>query len=272
MARLNRRSHETPYFHVINRAAAKTPLFTNPRDYREFLAILREGLEKFPVPVIAYCVLANHWHLVVGPTGTTLLTRLMHWVSTTHAVRFRLRHKTVGEGPVYQGRFKSKGIEDAGVLIRTCRYVERNALTAGLVKRAQDWPWGSLGERRHGNPNVPLTGADFLLSDMWADYVNQNVTLAELLPRPVPKSQKTVENRYVPKTSKAVENRYVPSDAAKRPAARKGGQKRRRVVGGADHDQADAHVEGAKHFGVVKLTGALKPREERRHRPAAAVK
>src|SRR5262245_20140411 len=106
------------YCHVINRAAQRAPLFNKPREYREFLGILREGLERHPVPVVAFCVMSNHWHLVLGPTGSPSLSRLFHWVGTTHAVRFRMRTKTVGEGPVYQGRFKSHIIEEAGGLVR----------------------------------------------------------------------------------------------------------------------------------------------------------
>jgi len=175
MPRRPRSSLIPAYFHVINRAAAKAPLFLKPRDYREFLQILREGLTQHPAPVIAYCVLSNHWHLVIGPTGTERLSTLMHWVATTHAVRFRLRQKTVGEGPVYQGRFKSKEIEDAHALIRTCRYVERNALAAGLVRRAQDWPWASLADRRQARPTFPLKAAEFMASDSWMEFVNQDL-------------------------------------------------------------------------------------------------
>jgi len=173
MPRRPRTSAIPAYFHVINRAAAKAPLFVKPRDYRGFLQILREGLKLQPVPLISYCILGNHWHLVVGPTGTERLSLLMHWVATTHAVRFRLKHKTVGQGPVYQGRFKSKALEDGGAIIRTCRYVERNALAAGLVRRAQDWPWGSLADRRRDDPIVPLKDAQFLTSDSWMEFVNQ---------------------------------------------------------------------------------------------------
>jgi putative transposase len=225
---------------VINRAAAKAPLFTKPRDYREFLAILREGLKRHPVPIVAYCILANHWHFVIGPTGTNRLSSLMHWVSTTHAVRFRIRHKTVGHGPVYQGRFKAKGIDAAHILIQTCRYVERNALTAGLVRRAQDWPWGSLADRRQASPAVPLKTAHYLTSDAWVDYVNQMVTLDDLAQNPR--------------------------------LGAEGGPKRRDVFRRAHGDEADAHIEGAEHLGVVELAGALQPREQRRNRPAAAVK
>ena len=79
MPRRARTSSIPAYFHVINRAAAKAPLFLKPRDYREFLEILREGLKRHPVPVLAYCILSNHWHLVIGPTGTKRLSSLLHW-------------------------------------------------------------------------------------------------------------------------------------------------------------------------------------------------
>jgi putative transposase len=262
------------YFHLINRAAAKAPLFVKPREYREFLQILREGLRRHPVPVIAYCVLSNHWHLLIGPTGTKRLTLLMHWVSTTHAVRFRRRRETVGEGPVYQGRFKSKEIEDAASLVRIARYIERNALTAGLVRRAQDWPWCSLSDRRREDPAVPLKDAEFLGSDTWVDYVNQVVTVSEQVDkrRRMPKDPGPVENRPVPKTSRSVENRPVPNRAKNPRLGAKRGAERGGVVGRADGNEADTHVERAKHFGFVELAGALKPREQRRNGPAAAIK
>jgi putative transposase len=260
MPRRPRSSTARHYYHVINRAAGKSPLFTRSRDYREFLGILREGLAKHPAPLVAFCIMSNHWHLVVGPMGTKSLSRLMHWVSTTHAVRFRRRQKTLGEGPVYQGRFKSHPIEEAGSLVRICRYVERNALTAGLVRRAQDWPWGSLADRRRPDPTLPLTGASFLASDAWADHVNAVVTVKELLERPVPE------------TSKSVENRPVPHHAEAPGGGGKGGEKGVRAVRGAHGHEADAHVERAKHFRVVKLAGALKPGKQRRNRPTLAVK
>lgn len=259
MPRRPRSTVSKQYCHIINRAAGKAPLFARPRDYREFLAILREGLVRHPVPLLAYCLLPNHWHLITGPTGTQRLARLMHWVSTTHAVRFRRRHQTVGEGPVYQGRYKSMPVEDAASLVWICRYVERNALTAGLVRRAQDWPWGSLADRRQTKTAVPLTAAPFLASEAWAEHVNAVVTARERATRPVPK------------TSRSVENRPVPHHAEAPGGGTKGGGQRGRVLRSADGDQADTHVEGAEHFRFIKLAGALKPREQRRDRPAPAV-
>jgi REP-associated tyrosine transposase len=274
MPRRARSSVETCYCHVINRAAGRLPLFTRPRDYRAFLDILRDGLVMHPVPLIAYCVMSNHWHLVVGPTGTTSLSRLLHWVETTHAVRLHRHRKTLGEGPVYQGRFKAHLIEEAGGLVRTCRYVERNALTAGLVRRAQDWPWGSLAERRRIEPVLPLAGADFLSSDAWIHLVNAALTTRELTLQPIWRVTPTRRPRNVETAvTEPVESRPVPlcGNLAEPPGTGHG-QQLGSVLRGADQDQADAHVERAEHLRLVKLPRALKPRENRRHLPAFAIK
>lgn len=262
MPRRPRTSASSHYYHVINRSAGRSALFAKPRDYRQFLAILREGFRRHPVPLVAHCLLPNHWHLVLGPTGSASLSRLLHWVTTTHAVRLRLRRKTVGEGPIYQGRFKSHPIVEAGALVRICRYVERNALSAGLVRRAQDWPWGSLAERLRSDSSMPLTGAAFLSSDVWVEFVNARVTRREQLSTPVPKRSKSVENRPVP----------LP-DEAEAPGGRTERREQRvRMRRRAHDDQADAHVERPEHFRVVKLARLLQPREQRRHRPALAIK
>ena len=197
------RHHVTAsFFHVTNRGIRKAALFTRPRDYRAFLAVLDEGLQRFPVRLFSYCVLANHWHLVVAPVDVQALSCFMRWVSATHAIRWHHHRRTVGQGPVYQGRFFAAPIDDATQLIMTCRYVERNALSAGLVKRAQDWPWCSLAERLRSAPEVALVPAPFLLRSGWQDYVNAVITTRELLKRStsVPKCGNPVENTPVPLT------------------------------------------------------------------------
>jgi putative transposase len=101
---------------------------------------------------------------------------------------------------VYQGRFHARPIESSAELVRVCRYVERNALRAGLVERAQDWPWGSLSERLRRHSHLPLTSTPFLTSRAWIDHVNAPATARELLLTPTSgtKTVKTVENTSVP--------------------------------------------------------------------------
>jgi putative transposase len=262
------RSHlPTGYFHVLNRASRKAPLFKRPPDYRAFLEVLSQGLARHPVRLVAYCILSNHWHLILGPTDPSTLSRLMHWVTVTHAVRWHRRRKTVGQGPVYQGRFKSEVLESLEHLMRATRYVERNALRAGLVQRAQDWPWCSLSARFRPTPPVSLVSTPFLLSDAWIDYVNAPRTPSESL-RPGTSQAETVENRPDPLDAL--------DDLAEQPGGLAGVAERLEHfvgrVGRGDQHHADTHVERAKHLPVIDLSRALQPREERRNRPASAIK
>ena len=172
MPRRARSTQRASYFHVINRSVRRLVLFTQPADYRAFLSILSQALEQYPVRLIAYSVMPDHWHLVMGQTDPATFSRCLHWVTSTHAARLNRFRQSVGEGPVYQGRFTSVEIPAVGDLVRVCRYVERNALQAGLVRRAQDWPWASLSERLQPSQSVQLVNAPFLSTRAWADYVN----------------------------------------------------------------------------------------------------
>lgn len=157
MPRRAQSSQRASYFHVLNRNVRRPAFFTEPADYRAFLSILSEAVAQHPVRLIAYSLMPNHWHLVLGETDPLTLSRCLHWVSSTQ---------------VSQGRFTSMEIPAVGDLVRVSRYVEREALQAGLVRRAQDWPWCSLAERLQETPRVPLVNAPFLCSRAWTDYVN----------------------------------------------------------------------------------------------------
>jgi len=160
------------FFHVINRGVRKFPIFTRPPDYTAFLGVLADGLDRYPVRLVSYCVLSNHWHLVLHPETIATLSNFMRWVTATHAIRWHRRHQTVGQGPLYQGRFRAIPIESGAELFRVCRYVERNALAARLVQRAQDWPWCSLSQRLRLDSTIPLTVMPFLSTSAWSDHVN----------------------------------------------------------------------------------------------------
>ena len=218
MARRPRIEAATGFYHVVNRSVRKHPLFTQPGDYRAFINILAEGVVRFEAPLVAYCVLNNHWHLLFGPLGKMGLSKVMHWVSATHATRWHVAHQSTGLGPVYQGRFRSTPLHDIASLVPMSRYVERNAKSAGLVDRAEDWPWCSLAQRRAGSNDVPLMPAAFLTTVTWLEYVNATLTEREkareqarlaarrgLLERPVPKTPESVEKGPGPIRGKAVE-------------------------------------------------------------------
>jgi putative transposase len=90
----------------------------------------------------------NHFHLLLWPRGDGDLSRFMNWLTLTHTQRWHAHHHTTGSGHLYQGRFKSFPVQSDDHFLTVCRYVERNALRAGLTERAEAWRWGSLWRRR----------------------------------------------------------------------------------------------------------------------------
>lgn len=131
-------------FHVLNRGACRQVLFEDAFDYRAFIACIAWATDRIPVRLLAYCLMPNHFHLVVQPTEDGQLSRFMKSLEGTHSKRWHLHRQSTGHGAVYQSRFKAFPIQSDRHFYTVCRYVERNALRAGLVERAEDWPWGSL--------------------------------------------------------------------------------------------------------------------------------
>jgi putative transposase len=157
--------------HVINRAAHRVRLFGDASDYAAFERTLAEALEREPSRLLAYALMPNHWHLVLWPRGSELPS-LMHWLTMTHAKRWRERHESVGAGHVYQGRYRAIPVESDHHLLALLRYVEANALRAGLVDRAERWRWSSLPARCGEISRIPLSPWPFECPPDWADLVN----------------------------------------------------------------------------------------------------
>ena len=134
-------------YHVLNRGNGRMRLFHKDADFAAFERVLVEGLQRYPVDLLTYCLMSNHWHLVVRPRTDRALGQWLGWVGVTHVRRHHEHYHTRGGGHLYQGRFKSFPVQDDAHFLTVCRYVEANALRAGLVKRAEDWPWGGLAAR-----------------------------------------------------------------------------------------------------------------------------
>ena len=129
-------------YHVINRGNAQAVVFHKDADYQAFLELLRLACERLPMRVLAYCLMPNHFHLVLWPRLDGDLSRWMQWLLTAHVRRYH--HHYGSSGHVWQGRFKAFPIQQDEHLLTVLRYVERNALQARLVPRAQDWAWSSV--------------------------------------------------------------------------------------------------------------------------------
>jgi putative transposase len=137
-------------FHVLNRGVARMHLFEKTGDYQAFRDVLRETLEQSPMRICAYSLMPNHWHLLLWPEADGDLASFMQRLTITHVRRWQQHRGYAGLGHVYQGRYKSFPVENDEHFWTVARYVERNALRAQLVVRAEEWRWSSLWCHEHG--------------------------------------------------------------------------------------------------------------------------
>src|SRR5262245_29683195 len=148
MPRTARASVGDVAYHVINRGNGRMRVFHRDPDYAAFVRLLADANERFlrqtrtSMRVLCYCLMPNHFHLVLWPRRDGDLSRWMQWLLTAHVRRYhRLRGSS---GHVWQGRFKAFPIQQDEHLLTVIRYVERNPVRARLVKCTEDWPWSSL--------------------------------------------------------------------------------------------------------------------------------
>lgn len=169
-------------FHVLNRGVGKNQLFFTDQDYLAFERIIAETLTLRPMRILSYCLMPNHWHFVMWPENDDDLARFMHLLTVTHVTRWQKHYNKVGQGHVYQGRFKSFPVETDEYFYQVNRYAERNALRANLVDRAEDWRFGSLWLRQHGTAEqrALLSSWPMPHPSCWLEYVNEPASEAEL--------------------------------------------------------------------------------------------
>jgi len=169
-------------YHAVNRANGRTRIFAKDEDYQAFERILAEAVERTGTRLLAYCLMPNHWHLVVWPREDGELSRFLGWLTLTHTQRYHANRHTAGTGHLYQGRFKSFPVEDDPHYYTVARYVERNALRAGLVERAEDWRWGSLHRWLRGTDEEKALLAPWpcVRRPNWVAHVNAALTAKEL--------------------------------------------------------------------------------------------
>ena len=169
-------------YHVLNRAVGRLPLLQKPEDYAAFERVLAEAHHRCPIRLLAYCLMPNHWHMVLWPREDGELTAFVRWLTHTHTMRWHAHYHTTGTGHLYQGRFKSFPVQTDGHFLTVCRYVERNALRANLVRRAEDWRWCSLWCRRSGDDGTRAILADWPVDPPrdWLRAVNRPQSKTEL--------------------------------------------------------------------------------------------
>jgi putative transposase len=167
-------------YHVLNRGVARTRLFRSRKDYEAFQRCLIEAREKVPLRILGYCVMPNHWHLLLWPAADGELAKFMMQLTNTHVRRWLTAHDQVGTGHLYQGRYKSFATQSDEHLSTVDRYIARNALRAKLAARAELWPWSAIGQSLLPEElRVPLSATPVKRRDDWISWVNKPQTTAE---------------------------------------------------------------------------------------------
>ena len=166
-------------YHALNRGNARHDIFFKDEDFEAFERVVSEGLEKYPVDLICYQWMKNHWHMVLCPRANKAMSAFLGWVTMPHTQRYHAHYKTTGYGHVYQGRYKSFPVQDDEHFHVVCRYVERNALTAKVVQRAEDYRWGSLYNWNGGDSVIKISPWPVKRPPLWIDRVNQPLSEKE---------------------------------------------------------------------------------------------
>ncbi|MCK5000878.1 MAG: transposase [Anaerohalosphaera sp.] len=158
-------------YHVINRANGRLRIFKKKADFEAFERILAEGVERYAMRVCGYCIMGNHWHLVLWPRADGDMSQFMRWVTLTHTQRWHAAHGTVGIGHLYQGRYKSFPVQGNCHYLTVMRYVEANPLRAEIVDAAGDWPWSSFAVRMGLEKELPISRGPVALPANWPGLV-----------------------------------------------------------------------------------------------------
>jgi putative transposase len=177
MPRMARGLADGHVYHIINRGNCRQQVFHKNEDYQAFHELMKEAVERYPVAVYAYCLMPNHFHLLVSPERAKDLSTWMQWLMTSHVRRYHSYYKTSGH--VWQGRFKSFIVQQDSHLLNVVRYIESNPVRAGIVPSATEWLWSSHNCRNQSGTGF-LTKLPVRLLEKWTEYVDQPQTESEL--------------------------------------------------------------------------------------------
>jgi putative transposase len=178
MPRVARALADNHIYHVLNRGNGRQEVFHKDGDYEAFINLMKQAKERYSVKIFAYCLMPNHFHMVVMPDKGEQLSRWMQWLTTSHVRRYHRHHGSSGH--IWQGRFKSFIIEQDEHLLMVSRYVEGNPVRADLVKSAKEWLWSSHNERIHKSNSPFVDNVPIELPADWERYVDRPLTESEL--------------------------------------------------------------------------------------------
>jgi REP element-mobilizing transposase RayT len=140
MSRPLRIQYPDAWYHVMSRGRRGEKVFEGKNDYNAFIDLLKELVEDFNVNIAAYCLLSNHYHLLVQ-TPDANISRSMRHLNGVYTQRFNRMH--LCDGQLFRGRYKSIIVDGDSYLLELLRYIHRNPLEAGIVDKLNKYTWSS---------------------------------------------------------------------------------------------------------------------------------
>jgi REP element-mobilizing transposase RayT len=160
MARPLRIEYPGAVYHVTSRGNARADIFADTFDRQTFLLLLESVVNRFNWICHAYCLMDNHYHLLIETSDGNLSMGMRH-LNGVYTQSFNRRHKRVGH--VFQGRFKAVIVEKESHLLELCRYVVLNPVRAGMVFAPQKWRWSSYSTTAGNTKKEPYLATDWIL-------------------------------------------------------------------------------------------------------------
>jgi putative transposase len=149
-------------YHVISRTNRREMSMQSSEIKDLFLKTIEQAKIKFEFQIYNFCIMGNHFHIIIEPLGDENLSKIMKWILGVFAQRWNKFHKTSGH--FWGDRFFSRIIHSLREFLNVFRYIDRNPVQGNLCKNERDWPYGGLFHRRKGQMTIVGSLPDWLLT------------------------------------------------------------------------------------------------------------
>ena len=167
--------------HITQRGSNRMDVFLDSEDREFFLTTLRHYVDQTQSQIWAWCLMSNHFHLLLVPTIAEGMAKLLHGVTLRYAQHFNWKYRRCGR--LWQNRYYSTPLDPSSHLWTVARYIERNPVRAGIVLHAEDWQWSSARSHIRGEHDVMLAQPDWLETterESYRQYVNEPCDESEI--------------------------------------------------------------------------------------------
>lgn len=168
-------------YHLMNRGVRGELLYTDDQEHAHFLWLLQEACHRYKWLLRTYCLMSNHYHLLVTTTQPTL-SRGMQWLNGCYAQWFNWRHNH--QGHAFFRRFHSVNVESDAYLAEVARYILMNPVRAGLCAAPEDWRWSSYRAMVGREPKSPFLSCEWLVGQFGFELAQAQANFAAFVRAP----------------------------------------------------------------------------------------